>query len=86
MQRHVLTQRQIEVALLIAAGLSNKVIAYRLGITQGTVKMHVHMILERLQLKNRTQLAVAMQADEIQRKSNGQFVAMDENEGESPRT
>ena len=40
-------------------GLSNKGIAGALGITEGTVKWHVNLILERLGVEDRTQAAVA---------------------------
>lgn len=43
--------------VLLAQGLSNREIAGRLSITEGTVKNHVSNILARLQAENRTQAA-----------------------------
>ena len=53
----VLTRRESEILQLVAAGLSNKEIATRLVITEGTVKNHVHNSLEKLHLTNRVQAA-----------------------------
>jgi len=52
-----LTRREAEILQYIAAGLSNKEIATRLTITEGTVKNHVHHALEKLHLANRAQAA-----------------------------
>jgi two-component system OmpR family sensor kinase len=52
-----LTARQREMAACIAEGLSNEEIAERLVVTPGTVANHVAAILDRLGLKNRTQIA-----------------------------
>lgn len=49
-----LSNRQIDVLKLIAAGKSNKQIAYELGLTEGTVKLHVTAILRVLNVYNRT--------------------------------
>jgi DNA-binding CsgD family transcriptional regulator len=57
-----LTPREVEVAKLIADGLSNKEIAQRLGITLLTAKDHVHRILEKTGLPNRAAVAVAIRA------------------------
>ncbi|MCL1797811.1 MAG: response regulator transcription factor [Eggerthellaceae bacterium] len=54
----VLTQREFEIIQLIAQGLDNKEIAARIYISEGTLRNHVSVILQKLQLKNRTQLAV----------------------------
>ena len=54
-----LTAREREVLSLIAAGKSNRDIALALGITEGTVKCHVSVILMRLNVHDRTQAVVA---------------------------
>jgi len=55
-----LTDRERDVVELIA--LSNKEIARELGVTEGTVKVHLVNIFRKLHVKNRTQLAVAAMA------------------------
>ncbi|WP_159712118.1 response regulator [Geminicoccus flavidas] len=52
-----LTQREIELVRLVAEGLRNKEIAFRLGITEGTVKIHLHRIYDKLQVTSRIELA-----------------------------
>jgi len=53
-----LTPREREVLRLIAAGESNREIAQTLHISEGTVKNHVTSILNRLDLRDRTQAAI----------------------------
>jgi two-component system nitrate/nitrite response regulator NarL len=53
-----LTDRERQVADTIAGGYSNKEIARRLGITERTVKAHVGAIFEKLQVRDRLQLAL----------------------------
>ncbi len=50
-----LTSREVEVLSLVAAGNSNKRIARRLGITEGTVKGHLNSILGKLAADDRTE-------------------------------
>jgi len=52
-----LTPRELEVLQLVTEGLSNAEIAGRLFIVEGTVKNHLHNILEKLHLENRLQAA-----------------------------
>ena len=52
-----LTPRELEVLQLVTEGLSNAEIAARLFIVEGTVKNHLHNILEKLHLENRLQAA-----------------------------
>jgi DNA-binding CsgD family transcriptional regulator len=54
----LLTRRQIEVAGLIAQGLTNGEIANQLVLEHGTVANHVREILGRLGLRNRTEIAI----------------------------
>lgn len=53
----VLTQREIEILAVVASGASNEEIAQQMIISVSTVKNHVHNILEKLNLKNRRELA-----------------------------
>ncbi|MEL7559857.1 two-component system response regulator NarL [Stutzerimonas chloritidismutans] len=53
-----LTKREKEVLRLIAKGQSNKMIARKLGITEGTVKVHVKNLLHKLGLRSRVEAAV----------------------------
>lgn len=53
-----LTPREKEVLRLIATGASNREIAHELYISEGTVKNHVTNILNRLNLRDRTQAAI----------------------------
>lgn len=50
----LLTPRQAEIIGLVSTGLSNKEIADRLGLTDGTVKQHLAAIFRRLGVSNRT--------------------------------
>lgn len=55
-----LTKREQEVACSLVRGSSNKVIARDLGISDGTVKLHVKSILKKLSLSSRVEIAVLM--------------------------
>jgi DNA-binding NarL/FixJ family response regulator len=48
---NILSAREREVARLVARGLANKEIARELGLSQGTVKMHVHSISLKLKAR-----------------------------------
>ena len=53
-----LTPRELEILRHLAEGLSNKAIARELGITDGTVKLHVRSILRKLEVRSRVEAAV----------------------------
>ncbi len=53
-----LTIREREILRLVSEGLSNESIAQRLSISRETVKSHVHHIMQKMQVKDRTQAAV----------------------------
>lgn len=53
----VLTLREIELARLVSRGLRNKEVALELGITEGTVKTHLHRIYDKLGIAGRVELA-----------------------------
>jgi DNA-binding NarL/FixJ family response regulator len=52
----MLTQRETEIVRMVASGLTNKEIASRLKITEGTVKVHVHSVYQKLRVGNRVAL------------------------------
>ncbi|AGK98088.1 response regulator [Clostridium pasteurianum] len=54
----IFTERELEIIEAVAEGLSNKEIAAKLFIGEGTVKNHISTILEKGNLSHRTQLAV----------------------------
>jgi DNA-binding NarL/FixJ family response regulator len=56
-QEQSVTRRELEILRLVAEGMSNREIARRLVITEGTVKNHVHNALEKLHMDNRIQAA-----------------------------
>lgn len=57
-QDSLLTRRELDVLELMATGLSNAEIAERLILSIGTVKSYAHQIIDKLEVKNRTQAIV----------------------------
>lgn len=53
-----LTRRERELIELVRQGLRNRDIATELGVTEGTVKVYLHAIFDKLQVENRTELAL----------------------------
>jgi DNA-binding NarL/FixJ family response regulator len=56
-----LTSRERVVLNLLSSGMPNKVIAHRLGMSLSTVKAHVHHIIRKLKVANRTEVALLTQ-------------------------
>ncbi|MCL2547302.1 MAG: response regulator transcription factor [Oscillospiraceae bacterium] len=54
-----LTQRERDIARLVAQGLTNKDIAAQLYLSEGTVRNNIVVIMEKLNVTNRTQLGIA---------------------------
>lgn len=61
-RRALLSPRESEIHSLVALGLTNRQIADRLFISEATVKLHVHRILEKLGVKTRTAAAAQYRA------------------------
>jgi DNA-binding NarL/FixJ family response regulator len=56
-----LTPRETEIVRLVAQGLRNKELAQRLSITEGTVKIHLHNIYDKLGVDGRLELVLTAQ-------------------------
>ncbi len=57
-KRHGISDKELAIIELIAAGLSNKEVSEKLFLSEGTVRNYLSVILEKLSLRDRTQLAV----------------------------
>ena len=55
-----LTPQQVRVLMMLGEGLLNKQIAYKLGVSEATIKAHVSAILQKLGVDSRTQAAIAI--------------------------
>lgn len=53
-----LTDREYEILLLVAEGLNNREIAERLYLSEGTIRNYISNMLDKLELRDRTQLAI----------------------------
>jgi DNA-binding NarL/FixJ family response regulator len=54
-----LTPQQVRVLMMLREGLPNKQIAYKLGVSEATIKAHVSAILQKLDVESRTQAVIA---------------------------
>jgi len=57
--RTMLTERERQIMKSVSEGLSNKQVGRRLNLSEGTVKVHLHHIYQKLAIKNRTALAIS---------------------------
>ena len=62
-ERVALAPRERQLIRYVRRGLRNREIAQELGVTEGTVKVYLHAVFEKLGVKNRTELAI--RADEF---------------------
>lgn len=53
-----LTPREMEILILLADGLNNKEIASKLYLSEGTIRNYISIMLDKLDLRDRTQLAI----------------------------
>ena len=60
-----LTPREREIVAMVVEGLRNRVIAERLGISEGTVKLHLHHVYEKLDLSGRVELLLFAQKHDL---------------------
>jgi DNA-binding NarL/FixJ family response regulator len=60
-----LTPRELEIVRMVAQGLRNKAIAERLSISEGTVKVHLHNIYEKLGVDGRLELVLSAQQQRL---------------------
>ena len=60
-----LTPRELEIVRMVAEGLRNRAIADRLSITEGTVKVHLHNIYEKLGVDGRLELVLCAQENRL---------------------
>jgi two-component system, NarL family, nitrate/nitrite response regulator NarL len=66
-----LTSREADIAHRISRGLRNKEIARELHLSEGTVKLHLHHIYQKLHLRGRTQLALSLAEARTRMPSSG---------------
>ena len=66
-----LTDRERQIMRLVSEGLSNKEIGRRLNIADGTIKVHLHHIFQKLEIGNRTLLAALAISQNISEGSSG---------------
>jgi two-component system, NarL family, nitrate/nitrite response regulator NarL len=62
-ERPSLSPRERELIVLVRKGMRNREIAARLGVTEGTIKVYLHTIFDKLEVSSRTELAI--RADEF---------------------
>jgi two-component system nitrate/nitrite response regulator NarL len=60
-----LTKRELEIVRMVATGLRNKQIGDKLAISEGTVKMHLHSIYEKLGISGRVELSNYARENEL---------------------
>ena len=78
-----LTKREKEIVCRIAMGNQNKIIAAALGLSEHTVKIHIHNIITKLGLHNRTEV-VALYFEQKSREATSHARSTNKHEGDAP--
>ena len=81
-----LTPREMEILCLLADGQSNKIIARNLGISDGTVKLHVKAILRKLNVHSRVEAAVIAVEQGLRQSSHALNTHSENNHTAKPTT
>jgi two-component system, NarL family, nitrate/nitrite response regulator NarL len=63
--KELLTRRELEVARMVVEGLPSKAIARKLSITEGTAKLHLHHVYEKLKINGRMALVRYMRSQQL---------------------
>jgi DNA-binding NarL/FixJ family response regulator len=58
----LLSPREVEMVQMVTSGLRNRHIAEKLGIAEGTVKVHLHKIYQKLEVRSRVELVLLAQS------------------------
>lgn len=61
----VLSPREIEIVRMVVGGLRNRELAERLGVSEGTIKIHLHNIYKKLKVHSRLELVLHAQANKL---------------------
>jgi DNA-binding NarL/FixJ family response regulator len=61
----ILSPREIEIVRMVVGGLRNRELAERLGVSEGTIKIHLHNIYKKLKVHSRLELVLHAQANKL---------------------
>jgi DNA-binding NarL/FixJ family response regulator len=61
----ILSPRETEIVRMVAGGLSNQELSQRLGVSEGTIKIHLHNIYKKLKVHSRLELVLHAQANKL---------------------
>ena len=61
----ILSPRETEIVRMVAGGLDNRALAERLGVSEGTIKIHLHNIYKKLKVHSRLELVLHAQANKL---------------------
>lgn len=61
----ILSPRETEIVRMVAGGLGNRELAERLGVSEGTIKIHLHNIYKKLKVHSRLELVLHAQANKL---------------------